>query len=395
MSLCNNRTVDLYLNLSDDERISIGTILCDAASDASISIDDYASELGGYMKLITGIELSAIPYRYNVMCGSLGLTGRSRAAVVPRGILHAHLGECLERIQRALDEPENVEYLVTYLSNRRFLDGLSRAAIDEYELSKLISKASHRAIEKSLKSFLPENDGKCRKVVYSSTRTATGRLTVVEGPQILTIPATARFCIKSAYKNGRVLQIDVISAEPKFALLRLGESVPVDVYDYVSKHILDNAVSRRQAKLITLCALYGQSPKKLKDKLPEGVNVAAIIRQTRKYFGYNELITDLKRQFDDGNLRNAVGRPLECDNRDDHLLISHYLQSSIAEGSLLMFSDFATKHIDQCRPIFVIHDALVVDCQASFADFLLNEGSVELSLGNWIFHAKIRLVGDN
>ena len=381
MPVCNNKNVDFYLNLSSDERILIGSVSHDSIAETSISIDDDKSELGGYMQLVANTRLSAIPFRYDMMCQALGITGKSRAMAIPRNILQSHLIECLRQVQCALDDVENYDYMVTYLSNRRFLEGLSRASIDECKLLILIRESTHGATTKSLRSFLPDYGEKCKRVKYSSVNTLTGRLTVTDGPQILTAPSAVRSCIKSSRDCGKVLQIDIISAEPKFALCVKGDDVPVDVYAYVAEHILGGVVDRHHAKLITLCALYGQSPRKLKDKLPKGVSVMRVIKETKKYFGYEMLVAELRHQSANGKFRNAVGRPLEEDQHDEHLLISHYLQSSIAEGALLMFSDFIERFSNRCNPIFVIHDALIIDCESEFANSLLEDDTIKLSLG--------------
>jgi len=236
-------------------------------------------------------------------------------------------------------------------------------------------------------------DGLCNPVKYSMTNSATGRLTVVSGPQILTIPSEARTCFKSKYPNGSILQIDVISAEPKFALHLSGIRPPRDVYKHVAETILENKVTRDQAKLITLCSLYGQSMKKLSEQLPDTVPARGVIQKTKKYFDSDFLLSRLKSEKTRGKIRNAIGRPVVVPEGNPHLLISYYLQSSVAEGSLLMFSDFLEKTQLTCDPLFVIHDALIVDCDEDSSKKLIEDQNFSLFLGDWKFDAEVKLVG--
>jgi hypothetical protein len=59
-----------------------------------------------------------------------------------------------------------------------------------------------------------------------------------------------------------------------------------------------------------------------------------------------------------------------------------------------MFSNFVSKFSDHCKPIFVVHDALIVDCNSEFANSLLQKKRIKLELGDWQFDAEVKLVGD-
>ena len=329
--------MEIYLKLSSNERILVGEVPHDSIDATSLSLETGGSELNDFMTLVGKKKLTPVPQSYQKMCKALGLKGKAAAFAIPKEKLETHLKQCLGSIQDALCDKEDAEYLITYLMIKRFLQGLSSAHVDKSILSNLIKSTPHHTVASTLKSFLPHHGEMCKKINYSTSNTATGRLTVLSGPQILTAPADSRKCLKSRYPEGKVLQIDLISAEPKFALQLKGGDVPVDVYSYVAKHILDNKVERHHAKLITLCALYGQSSKNLEKNLPEGVNAREVIRQTRRYFNYDYLKSRLTTEMTEGNFRNAIGRPIKIENNNDHLLISYYLQSSVAESSILLF----------------------------------------------------------
>jgi hypothetical protein len=219
-------------------------------------------------------------------------------------------------------------------------------------------------------------------------------MTVRTGPQILTAVVKVRKCFRSRYVNGKILQIDIISVEPKFALHTAGEDPPKDVYSHLAKVILADKVTRSQAKLITLCALYGQSARKLSERLPDDVNAKRVIQQTRQFFDSDRLEARLKSERKNGVIRNVIGRPIRMPDNDSHLLISYYLQSSAAEGAVLMFSKFIQETDLTCVPLGVIHDALILDCDEKSAQKLLSDDNFKLFLGDWEFDAEIKHVGE-
>jgi hypothetical protein len=386
--------VELYIKVSDNERILVGELPHGSIDEIFIPADGSYAELDDFMHLVGEKVLTALPIEYQKMCKTIKAIGRDALLAVPRNVLNDHLNDCHKSLLKTLCDTENAEYLVTYILIKRFLHGLSRVSVDRSRLSRMLNETENASVQGTLKSFLPESDGKCVKVKYSMINSATGRLTVLSGPQILTAPAGVRSCLQSDYVGGKILQVDIISAEPKFALHLKGDEMPIDVYEHISENILGGEVNRHHAKLITLCALYGQSAKNLKRHLPEGASARGVIRETRLYFDHDHLKLRLQSENRSGNFRNAVGRPLKIDDGSERLLISYYLQSSVAEGSIIMFSDFVNRFSNFCKPIFVVHDALIIDCKSEFANSLLQKKRIKLSLGDWKFDAEVKLVGD-
>ena len=74
-------------------------------------------------------------------------------------------------------------------------------------------------------------------------------------------------------------------------------------------------------------------------------------------------------------------------------MISYFLQSSIAELSLVLFSKF----INECKsaiPYYVIHDALIFDANENVSNILLQQEKIYIEYGGWKFQAKITPVGN-
>ena len=386
--------MDIYLKLSEHNRVFLGDTAHDAIDEITLGLPDVESDLTGFFQVLGMPPLETLPRGYTNLCRCIDAQGKTALMVIPQEKVSRHLQNCFRIIQDILCDKENADYLVTYLTAKRFLHGLTRASINVHGLKSLISNSRHETVCSSLESFLPLEDGKTRPIKYSTISTATGRLTVKKGPQILTAPGNVRTCIRSSFSKGEVLQIDIISAEPKFALYLRGIDPPRDVYGHISETILEGQVTREQAKIITLCALYGQSIKKLGEQLPEGVGPRGVIQRTKTYFDRDFLLSRLKSENKKGKLRNAIGRPLNIPDDNPHLLVSYYLQSSVAEGSILMFSRFIEETKLTCNPLFVIHDALIVDCDYESSQTLLEDPNLKLALGDWMFDVEVKRVGD-
>jgi len=384
--------MDVNLKLNSQETLLMGSIPHNSVDEIFLEVMK-SSEMTDFFKIIEKPDVQVVPDRYQKLCKTLGITGKDVLKVIPQAKLKTQTQDAVESVQNALSDTEDQEYLTTYLLIKRFLLGLKRASTDRF-LDESIRDVKHETVKSALSSLHPSPDGLCKKVSYSMTNTATGRLTVTDGPQILTIPAVSRKHIKSRYTDGTILQIDLISAEPKFALHLCGGKPPSDVYDHISKTILEGKVTRKEAKLITLCALYGQSTKNLAKQLPSSVNARDVIQKTKRYFRSDALMSRLKSERRKGKIRNAVGRPIKVPEGNPYLLVSYYLQSSVAEASILMFSQFMETTDLTCVPLFVIHDALIIDCDKAASEELLTMSKFKLLLGDWSFDAEVKRVGE-
>ena len=89
------------------------------------------------------------------------------------------------------------------------------------------------------------------------------------------------------------------------------------------------------------------------------------------------------------NLRNVLGRPINLPASDERLLVSYFLQSSAAEISILAFSQWCRDHQETAKPLYVIHDAVIVDCDESLSNHLLAQKTLPLSVGDWKFESKV------
>jgi hypothetical protein len=386
--------MDLFLQLSGSDKVFVESLPYETTNELSLFAIE-PSVMKSYYHILGVEEIKAIPAVYEEMCRTVGIRGIHALQTIPRERLQKHVSSAVDQLKQILANNSNSEYLVNYLKITQFLNGLSRAAVDINEIKELQKSSQHEVVRSTLNSFLPDEAGVARKVKYSMENTVTGRLTVESGPQILTVPASARKCLRSLYENGRVLQLDLVSAEPTMALHVNGTAPPSDVYKHIAGSILGGKVTRKQAKMITLCALYGQSAARLRSKLPRGVDPNTVIRRTKKFFGVEELVNELRTECKEGVIRNILGRPISLSNDRDHTLVSYYLQSSVAEAAISMFSDFINDSCLEIKPLFVIHDALVIDCDSAAAKELQGMEKLNVSLGEWQFRVAITQLSNN
>ena len=386
----------LYLQLPGPEKIFLEEFSTGPNVPEEVSLFARpGSAMSGYYNIIGAEEINALPLEYSTMCENLGITGAHALHTLPRERLELHIKDSVAALKELLSRHRNAEYLKHYLKIHSFLGRLSRAQVDTHKLVTLIADSKHSVVRNALESFSPAEDGLTKSVEYSTSETATGRLTVKSGPRILTATSAVRECFVSSFPQGSIIQLDIVAAEPTMALHEKGVEPPPDVYEYMCKELLGGNIERAQAKLVTLCALYGQSPGRLKRKLPRELDAKKIIRKTREYFGSDELESTLEASSRDGKLQNAFGRPMLLPDDDRNLMISYYLQSSIAECALLMFDEFARDNRDSCIPLFVIHDALLVDCDRALAEDLVAQKRIRMSIGGRLFYLSVKMLTDN
>lgn len=216
-----------------------------------------------------------------------------------------------------------------------------------------------------LESFRPKRSGYTHPVTYDRFATRTGRLTVVEGPNILILKKDLRRLLKSTFDGGTVAYLDFRALEARIVLAEAGRySEEEDIYQDVSDRQFKGILPRDVVKVAVLAELYGISRGSLKSKL--GVSdqkLDSFIGIIRDYFQVEELRKRLKHQLTDaGMIENRFGRPLTIPEGQDNLLINTYAQSSGVDVSLLGF-DAVLKSLggEGIRPLFVLHDAMILD----------------------------------
>ena len=297
----------------------------------------------------------------------------------------AGLRKVIQAAQNAVCYLDQGKYAKTYIDNRKFLQGLSRAYVNLDTIYGHISETtSGPSVVSSLKSFLPDSTGKAKRVSYDQIGTTTGRLTVKDGPAILTLPQKYRDVLCSRYVKGKVIQIDFVSVEPRVLCRIMGKEPPDDIYNHVNQTLFDNDLTRAQVKLAVLSAMYGVSHVRM-----QSGSSKSIIRSVRRYFEINRLEQELRSTAQSaGKIFNYFGRPLDVDLNRKHVLVSHFVQSTASDLALVGFSKLADRLNPlsiNFSPIFVIHDALLIDTDEKGASEIekLCQAGFDHELGNF------------
>lgn len=218
----------------------------------------------------------------------------------------------------------------------------------------------------SMETFRPGGGGFASPVVYDRFGTRTGRLTVASGPNILTLKKEHRRVLRSFYPDGKICYLDFSSLEARIILYEAGV-VPRgdDVYTQISEDLFGGRMSRDTVKVAVLSELYGSSKAALGNRLSiGGKQLDDFVASIRSYFRTPELKARLKEEYTNGGkIHNKYGRPLFIDDPSaDHLLVNTYTQSTGVDVSLLGFKSIVDSlGTDGIRPLFVLHDALILD----------------------------------
>jgi len=355
-----------------------------------ISLDEKFDDLFDLLAIMSvNDETSPNPYLKIKKC--LGLSHYETLMTMSNVKRSEMLNEKKALIQRALEDSASQVYLESYLQQKNFLRSLKVPNINKQLLKSIVEKIEHQHVRERVQNFANSRD----KTFYRMSGTTTGRLTVFSGPNILTLPSFVREGIQTQFPGGKVLQIDLTAAEPHLALLLCDKTPPEDIYEHIAKHVLNNTVTRKEAKLITLSALYGQSSHNLKKVLPKSVCARSVIGETREYFQVDKLRRIIGKTRTEDTIRNVLGRPIRIEDDRKDLMISYYLQSSIAECSILMFADFCKRADKRVKPYYVIHDALIFDADRELSNVLSENKMLKLSMGSWKFQAKVSDLKDN
>lgn len=217
----------------------------------------------------------------------------------------------------------------------------------------------------AINSFEPGPNGLAAAVDYDRFKTLTGRLTVRSGPQILTLKREHRGMIRSVYgEAGTVVALDFAALEARVLLYEYGRKCDhVDLYGMIAKEL---GHDRQAIKAAVICELYGSSKKALGVHLGiSGKKLDTFVSNVRGYFRTADLLARVKQQFvATGKVIDRYGRPVTIDEPLDHVMINYYAQATGVDVTMLGFRqvvDTLAKKAPRVRPIFLLHDAILLD----------------------------------
>lgn len=248
-----------------------------------------------------------------------------------------------------------------YEPTRELLGTLAHAKIDREKWQELIDSGDGNM--DALRSFHPNHAGWARPVVYDQLGTRTGRLVVTSGPNILTLKKSHRSIIKSRFEGGRIVILDYVSLEARIAALEAGIVPERDIYTDISKHVLGGA-TRKVAKLAVLATMYGGGARMLSSHVEPG-SAEWLVDRLRSHFKVDEVVERLRAEHvkNGDYIYNKYGRRIESP-AVDHILYNSYVQSTGVDIACMGFkriTDSIAERGLKTVPVFVLHDALILD----------------------------------
>ena len=285
---------------------------------------------------------SLIEKKYLVMATELGLKNANFVGLIGSKFKR-RLQEYTQSTWAQLGPILDHRYTRFYFDTNDWLWTLKPAPLDYTRYS---------ALKKISAPVKFKTDGEhIQAVRYVRSKIKTGRLSVIQGPQVMTMKAEYR----NVVKNCR--QIDYSSMEPRFLLNVSGIHVDGDLYDWVAKEA-NLSGDRTHTKIAIISSLYGSSRQ---------------IPTVTKLFGLEEWERQLEANVVDGIIENYYGRPIQTEGVKGRHLLSLWLQSSAADAAIKGFADFFRENED-LKPHWLIHDACIFSGEGNIPTEIIING---------------------
>jgi len=282
--------------------------------------------------------------------------------VLPRSIYENYFKNTVKVIEDSFSELPFDYYETAWTQGTDLLSSLKPAKIDVEAWNRHLDEANVNAAV--LASFKPDPRGFADVPTYNRFGTRTGRLTVSDGPNILTLKREHRAILRSSFSDGFICSLDFRALEPRIVLAEAGRSSDAeDIYGELAEKIFGDRSNRDAVKVAVISELYGAAKESLRARL--GISQAkidAFVRGINDFFKLEDLRARLSVQASSGKIINRFGRPLQVDPSAKNLFINTYVQSTGVDVSLFGFDIILQKlGIDGVRPLYVLHDALILD----------------------------------
>ncbi len=264
-----------------------------------------------------------------------------------------HAKKLIDQTQKLVQEEDY--YTTTFQDQNELLDLIEPAFADRREIE------SHNIVE----AIPIDGDGscKCKVTSYDNYSSSTGRMSVKDGPKILTLNKTHRSVFRSRWgEEGSLLEIDFTSLEPRVIMFLTGHDISEnDLYSYImtKAHVM---YDRDTIKLMILSILYGMKRKNFIVKFMNVSDPDDAYDKLTDVIGTKKILDSLKRDAAGEKFRNYFGRDLSC---DESLIVNHYTQSTAVDVACGGFLNFLRNNRDIATPVFLIHDALVIDVKTA------------------------------
>lgn len=303
--------------------------------------------------------------------------------ILPDSVLDDYLQE-VEKCNNKLQElDKDFNYIDIFNKKQLIFKNLNNAKISRVTYRVLKELEKNETLLSNLKSFKP-HEGYSNIVEYNQIKTLTGRLVnTKKSPKILTLSAKHRKIFESRWQSeGELYQIDFKSLEPRVIRKINGKDSSEDIYLEIASY-LDFPVDRLIIKRAIISILYGSNAQ-IQGLSKERSDV--VLETTKQYFNLSSILDKASKEYKIGCRRNFFGRPIwNIKETQENKLVNNYIQSTAVDISLLYFSELCEIiDLSICKPVFIIHDALIVDTKKDYFENLnkiVNKGYTCKKLG--------------
>jgi len=275
-----------------------------------------------------------------------------------------------DNILSELSEIDVDEYRLIYDKIINIDENLYEASLDIPIYNIMLEQEKNETILNNLKSF-KGYAYKAKKIKYNFSSTVTGRLTIDNSicGNILTLPKRCRKIFKSSWNyEGSLISVDFKSLEPRIVKKITSDEKYEDIYETI-KDLSEINVDRSVIKRAVISTLYGSELNVdylTKEKSDE------LIKICYDFFNIDKVIDIANNSLLKNNKsrKNLFGRPINNLNETkNHIIMNNYIQSSAVDVALMYFYELINKvEKDKCKPLFIIHDAIIFDIKNDYID---------------------------
>ena len=304
-----------------------------------------------YIKSMELFQCNKIPWRY----------------VIPREDWLSSIKCFVEKIQNIVNNESNKNYLKFFLN--------SNLSIEKFYKPNVL-KLKNKNSDIKLKNFLEKHDSQL--LSYDRSSHKTGRLTVISGPNYLTLEKKWKEHLSPSERE-YLISIDLISLEPRTLMLTQNKKPLKDVYLSIIKDLGLSNNDRSKVKIYTLASMYSKD---------FSINGNSIKSNIVKYFDLKNFKKGLINNINDQHIYNFFGRPIYVGEKEINNVINYYIQSTSADVSLYCFSEIKRKF--DILPTCIIHDEIICEVDEKTYKEIIENDFIEVpKLGRFYYDIKI------
>lgn len=273
------------------------------------------------------------------------------SSILSRAQFSTHLRMQVENVLNFITDPANTYFLTHFQIQQSLIDSLQSGRVRDN------SMLDH--------GFLPDDHGFVTVPGYDNAHSATGRMSIVSGPKILTLPKEQRRHLTSRWDDGVLIEVDFNALEARVInWIAKNDTIVTDMYTWIGEKVGTGTVERSVIKEATLAAIYGMSRRNFALRYQDMPDAIEVYEAVRKLLKVQELDLHLRNM---SPLTNAFGRKLP----ETTAKISYHVQSSAVDIACHGFW-WLVSQIEKefAVPVYIIHDALVLDVRKCYVERL-------------------------